>query len=115
MCLKRYAPVQAASKKDLHIVNVGCAGSHTTGVRTLIKPNAFIQRDMDARQFNYERYRTLNRLNGLSGDVLDHDLTVVCATGDNANGCSKHQTKSQPLTLWTWRLMPLHMFVPTME
>lgn len=46
------------SNKDLHIVNVGCAGSHTTGVRTLIKPNHFIQRDMDARQFNYERYRT---------------------------------------------------------
>ena len=45
-------------KKNLHIVNVGCAGSHTTGVRTLIKPNAFIQRDMDARQFNYEQYRT---------------------------------------------------------
>lgn len=42
----------------LRIVNVGCAGSHTTPVRTLIKPTAFIQRDMDARQFGYKQYRT---------------------------------------------------------
>ena len=77
-------------KKDLHIVNVGCAGSHTTGVRTLIKPNAFIQRDMDARQFNYERYRTPEQVKWIiGGDDLDHDLTVVCATGDNANGYSE--------------------------
>lgn len=46
------------SNADLHIVNVGCAGSHTTSVRTLIKPTVFIQRDMDARQFSYERYQT---------------------------------------------------------
>ena len=77
-------------KKNLHIVNVGCAGSHTTGVRTLIKPNAFIQRDMDARQFNYERYRTPEQVKWIiGGDDLDHDLTVVCATGDNANGYSE--------------------------
>ena len=77
-------------KKNLHIVNVGCAGSHTTGVRTLIKFNAFIQRDMDARQFNYERYRTPEQVKWIiGGDDLDHDLTVVCATGDNANGYSE--------------------------
>lgn len=78
------------SNKDLHIVNVGCAGSHTTGVRTLIKPNHFIQRDMDARQFNYERYRTPEQVKWIiGGDDLDHDLAVVCATGDNANGYSE--------------------------
>jgi nucleoside phosphorylase len=42
----------------LQIVNVGCAGSHTTPVRTLIKPTAFLQRDMDARQFGYKQDRT---------------------------------------------------------
>lgn len=78
------------SDMDLHIVNVGCAGSHTTGVRTLIKPNAFIQRDMDARQFSYEQYRTPEQVKWIIGaDDLDHDLTVVCATGDNANGYSE--------------------------
>lgn len=78
------------SDMDLHIVNVGCAGSHTTGVRTLIKPNAFIQRDMDARQFSYEQYRTPEQVKWIiGGDDLDHDLTVVCATGDNANGYSE--------------------------
>ena len=90
-------------KKDLHIVNVGCAGSHTTGVRTLIKPNTFIQRDMDARQFGYKQYRTPEESEWIiGGDELqlnskfnhhfftefDHD-TVVCATGDNANGYSE--------------------------
>jgi nucleoside phosphorylase len=76
--------------KPLHIVNVGCAGSHTTGVRTLIKPNCFIQRDMDARQFGYGQYRTPEQANWIvGGDDLDHDLTVVCATGDNANGYSE--------------------------
>tara|TARA_B100000287_G_scaffold421700_1_gene462712 strand:+ start:191 stop:829 length:639 start_codon:yes stop_codon:yes gene_type:complete len=78
-------------KKDLHIVNVGCAGSHTTGVRTLIKPNTFIQRDMDARQFGYKQYRTPEESKWIiGGDDLDNDLTVsVCATGDNANGYSE--------------------------
>ncbi len=81
---------QYAPDMDLHIVNVGCAGSHTTGVRTLIKPNAFIQRDMDARQFGYEQYRTPEEVKWIiGGDDLDHDLTVVCATGDNANGYSE--------------------------
>ncbi|MDB2565283.1 hypothetical protein N9X64_00035 [bacterium] len=76
--------------KPLHIVNVGCAGSHTTDVRTLIKPNAFIQRDMDVRQFGYEQYRTPEEVKWIiGGDDLDHDLTVVCATGDNANGYSE--------------------------
>lgn len=78
------------SPTELHIVNVGCAGSHTTGVRTLIKPNTFIQRDMDARQFGYEQYRTPEEVKWIiGGDDLDHDLTVVCATGDNANGYSE--------------------------
>ena len=87
ICL-RYAP---AASRDLHIVNVGCAGSHTTGVRTLIKPNAFIQRDMDARQFGYKQYRTPEESKYwvIGGDVLGHDLTVVCATGDNTNGYSE--------------------------
>ena len=85
-------------KKDLHIVNVGCAGSHTTGVRTLIQPNTFIQRDMDARQFNYKQYRTPEQkkwiIDSEKGnfhcfDWLDPDLSVVCATGDNANGYSE--------------------------
>ena len=49
--MKRVIP--PPSPTELRIVNVGCAGSHTTGVRNLIKPNHFIQRDMDARQFNY--------------------------------------------------------------
>lgn len=93
----------------LHIVNVGCAGSHTTGVRTLIQPNAFIQRDMDARQFGYKQYRTPEQKRIIGGNDLDmwifggndldmwiieeddlnHDHTVVCATGDNANGYSE--------------------------
>ena len=78
------------SNMDLHIVNVGCAGSHTTDVRTLIKPNAFIQRDMDVRQFGYKQYRTPEEVKWIiGGDDLDHDLTVVCATGDNANGYSE--------------------------
>ena len=92
---------------DLHIVNVGCAGSHTTGVRTLIKPNTFIQRDMDARQFNYEQYQTPegklyfrnnpegrdNRPIGYvtSGEFVNQldwvsPVNVWCACGDNANG-----------------------------
>lgn len=87
-----------ALDKPLHIVNVGCAGSHTTGVRTLIKPNTFIQRDMDARQFGYKQYRTPEQekwiIDSERGsfhcfDWLDRDLTVVCATGDNANGYSE--------------------------
>lgn len=88
------------SNMDLHIVNVGCAGSHTTGVRTLIKPNNFIQRDMDARQFGYERYHTPEESNWIvDGDELQfisrfnfcfyREETVVCATGDNANGYSE--------------------------
>ena len=86
------------SDMDLHIVNVGCAGSHTTGVRTLIKPNTFIQRDMDARQFGYKQYRTPEQerwiIDSQKGnthcfDWLDPDLTTVCATGDNANGYSE--------------------------
>ena len=98
------------SDTDLHIVNVGCAGSHTTGVRTLIQPNAFIQRDMDARQFNYEQYRTPEQkgwcfvlpvwsvLTGetktqtpklLLGGDIDPSKWVFCATGDNANGYSE--------------------------
>ncbi len=96
--------------QELHIVNVGCAGSHTTGVRTLIQPNAFIQRDMDARQFNYEQYRTPEQkgwcfvlpvwsvLTGetrtqtpklLLGGDIDPSKWVFCATGDNANGYSE--------------------------
>lgn len=95
------------SDMDLHIVNVGCAGSHTTGVRTLIKPNTFIQRDMDARQFGYEQYHTPegklyfrnnpegrdNRPIGYvtSGEFVNQldwvsPVNVWCATGDNANG-----------------------------
>lgn len=87
--------------KPLHIVNVGCAGSHTIPVRTLIKPTAFIQRDMDARQFGYKQYRTpekrgwilsYNPQNGYLvcnwNDFLDPNW-VVCATGDNANGYSE--------------------------
>ena len=89
------------SDMDLHIVNVGCAGSHTTGVRTLIKPNAFIQRDMDARQFGYEQYRTpeqkgwcfafpANRTQTPDTIVwrwgADPSEYVICATGDNTNG-----------------------------
>ena len=86
--MKRVIP--PPSPTELRIVNVGCAGSHTTGVRNLIKPNHFIQRDMDARQFNYERYRTPEQVKWIiGGDDLDHDLTVVCATGDNANGYSE--------------------------
>lgn len=88
------------SDMDLHIVNVGCAGSHTTGVRTLIQPNHFIQRDMDARQFNYEQYRTPEKNgwiidNTFVGSPLLRDghirphLDIVCATGDNANGYSE--------------------------
>ena len=76
------------SDMDLHIVNVGCSGSHTTGVRTLIQPNTFIQRDMDARQFNYERYRTPEQVKWIIGGHFPH-LTVVCATGDNTNGYSE--------------------------
>ena len=99
--MKRVIP--PPSPTELHIVNVGCAGSHTTGVRTLIQPNAFIQRDMDARQFGYKQYRTPEESEWIiGGDELqlnskfnhhfftefDHD-TVVCATGDNANGYSE--------------------------
>ena len=93
-------------KKDLHIVNVGCAGSHTMPVRTLIKPNVFIQRDMDARQFGYEQYRTPEQKCWYatltdtstqapklrSGDILflpNPAKWWVCATGDNANGYSE--------------------------
>ena len=85
--------------KPLHIVNVGCAGSHTTGVRTLIKPNTFIQRDMDARQFGYEQYHTPEESNPEGRDcrpigyvtrrVCDQTIGLtpsVRATGDNANG-----------------------------
>lgn len=95
---------ECKSNMELHIVNVGCAGSHTTGVRTLIKPNIFIQRDMDARQFGYEQYHTPEQESWIiGGDELQlnskfnfhffpegtiHD-TVVCATGDNANGYSE--------------------------
>ncbi len=86
--------------KPLRIVNVGCAGSHTTGVRTLIKPNHFIQRDMDARQFGYEQYRTPEEHRWIIDDTfvgypLHRDghfrplLDTVCATGDNANGYSE--------------------------
>ena len=93
--MKRFIP--PPSPTELRIVNVGCAGSHTTGVRNLIKPNHFIQRDMDARQFNYEQYRTPEQVKWIIGGdedrkarrSLDHDLTVVCATGDNANGYSE--------------------------
>ena len=92
-----------ALDKPLHIVNVGCAGSHTMPVRTLIKPNVFIQRDMDARQFGYEQYRTPEERKWIIGSnemelnskfnyhffaEFDH-YTVVCATGDNANGYSE--------------------------
>ena len=87
----------------LHIVNVGCAGSHTTGVRTLIQPNAFIQRDMDARQFNYEQYRTpeqkgwcfaFEHQKKIPDTIIgrwgaDPSEYVLCATGDNANGYSE--------------------------
>ena len=102
-------------KKNLHIVNVGCAGSHTTGVRTLIKPNAFIQRDMDARQFNYERYRTPEQVKWIirRGDDLDHDLAKTQRSSVlpeiMPTATPKHQKKSQPLTLWTWRLTLLHV------
>ena len=94
--MKRVIP--PPSPTELHIVNVGCVGSHTTGVRNLIKPNTFIQRDMDARQFGYKQYRTPEQegwiIDSEKGnfhyfDWLDHDLTVVCATGDNANGYSE--------------------------
>lgn len=88
------------SDMDLHIVNVGCAGSHTTGVRNLIKPNHFIQRDMDARQFGYEQYRTPEEHRWIIDDTfvgypLHRDghmrpsFDIVCATGDNANGYSE--------------------------
>ena len=91
------------SDMDLHIVNVGCAGSHTTGVRNLIKPNAFIQRDMDARQFNYEQYRTpeqkgwcfaFEHQKKIPDTIIgrwgaDPSEYVLCATGDNANGYSE--------------------------
>ena len=88
------------SDMDLHIVNVGCAGSHTTGVRNLIKPNHFIQRDMDARQFGYEQYRTPEENGWIIDDTfvgypLHRDghmrpsFDIVCATGDNANGYSE--------------------------
>lgn len=81
------------SPTELHIVNVGCAGSHTTDVRTLIKPNTFIQRDMDARQFGYEQYRTPEEGQWIFGAEFDANFKwlhkVVCATGDNANGYSE--------------------------
>ena len=92
LCVRnRYQSFDGSIQNECaHIVNVGCAGSHTTDVRTLIKPNAFIQRDMDARQFGYEQYRTPEEVKWIiGGDDLDHDLTVVCATGDNANGYSE--------------------------
>lgn len=75
----------------LHIVNVGCAGSHTYDVRTLIKPDAFIQRDMNASQFGYKQYRTPEEEKWVTGpDGSDPYLYhVVCATGDNANGYSE--------------------------
>ena len=92
LCVRnRYQSFDGSIQNECaHIVNVGCAGSHTTDVRTLIKPNAFIQRDMDVRQFGYEQYRTPEEVKWIiGGDDLDHDLTVVCATGDNANGYSE--------------------------
>ena len=92
LCVRNQYQLQVYPEitEELNIVNVGCAGSHTTGVRTLIKPNTFIQRDMDARQFGYEQYRTPEEVKWIiGGDDLDHDLTVVCATGDNANGYSE--------------------------
>ena len=92
LCVRnRYQSFEGSIQNECaHIVNVGCAGSHTTDVRTLIKPNTFIQRDMDARQFGYEQYRTPVESKWIIGaDDLGHDLTVVCATGDNANGYSE--------------------------
>ena len=118
-------------KKDLHIVNVGCAGSHTMPVRTLIKPNVFIQRDMDARanlatsNTSEQKcwYATLTDTSTQapklrSGDILflpNPAKWWVCATGDNANGYSRASEESQPLTLWTWRLTLLQRFVPIMK
>ena len=106
LCVRnRYQSFDGSIQNECaHIVNVGCAGSHTTDVRTLIKPNTFIQRDMDVRQFGYKQYRTPEqerwiiggdemRLNSKfnyhffpEGCVSD---AVICATGDNANGYSE--------------------------
>ena len=106
-CKRLYAYDEYHELKPLHIVNVGCAGSHTHGARTLIKPNTFIQRDMDARQFGYEQYHTpegklyfRNNPEGrdcrpigyvTSGEFVTkldwvNPVNVWCATGDNANG-----------------------------
>ena len=76
------------SPTELHIVNVGCAGSHTTDVRTLIKPTRFIQRDMDARQFGYEQYHTPEEDEYLIRFSW-RDNGILCATGDNTNGYSE--------------------------
>jgi adenosylhomocysteine nucleosidase len=73
------------NKPDI-IVNLGSAGSKKFSRGTIVHCTQFIQRDMDATSFNFEKYKTpfsdepILLEYGLSVPELTH---AVCGTGDN--------------------------------